>query len=52
MLKIISEIANLQPNPGERKQLNDEGGGAVIETGKGACKLAQVFIELEDNKYE
>ena len=22
MFKIISEIANLQPNPGERKQLN------------------------------
>lgn len=33
-------------------ELRHEGGGAVIETGKGACKLAQVFNELEDNKYE
>lgn len=33
-------------------ELRHEGGGAVIETGKGACKLSQVFIELEDNKYE
>jgi hypothetical protein len=33
-------------------ELRHEGGGAVMETRKGACKLSQVFIELEDNKCE